>query len=271
MARSMSRSINSWSAIGSQIKLGGRGVARESSAISRGAPPRVGFASRQRPPIFPHAPSLVRKPDVSFVRSGRLPGGCPMVGSRSSDLTWRSSRPTIPRHWREADEYEVGIPLVRLIYLGGDGDVYRSTAVHRVVKRSISRRGHHPRLSLLRSGSSCRGASLPDGLPPSRWGERARQPTADGLLWFADRSTSVVAVAMILCITLNPCLDKTLTVPPWRPGDLVRGVAIREVVGGKGNNVARALQRLGGPGARDIPRRPDRHRLRGPCSAGRWP
>ncbi len=50
---------------------------------------------------------------------------------------------------------------------------------------------------------------------------------------------------MILCITLNPCLDKTLTVPPWHPGDLVRGVAIREVVGGKGNNVARALQRLG--------------------------
>ena len=50
---------------------------------------------------------------------------------------------------------------------------------------------------------------------------------------------------MILCITLNPCLDKTLTVPPWRPGDLVRGVAIREVIGGKGNNVARALQRLG--------------------------
>ncbi len=50
---------------------------------------------------------------------------------------------------------------------------------------------------------------------------------------------------MILCITLNPCLDKTLTVPSWSPGDLVRGVAIREVVGGKGNNVARALRRLG--------------------------
>jgi tagatose 6-phosphate kinase len=50
---------------------------------------------------------------------------------------------------------------------------------------------------------------------------------------------------MILCVTLNPCLDKTLTVPPWRPGDLVRGSAIREVVGGKGNNVARALLRLG--------------------------
>ncbi len=49
---------------------------------------------------------------------------------------------------------------------------------------------------------------------------------------------------MILCVTLNPCLDKTLTVPAWRPGDLVRGTAVREVVGGKGNNVARALHAL---------------------------
>lgn len=52
---------------------------------------------------------------------------------------------------------------------------------------------------------------------------------------------------MILCVTLNPCLDKTLTVPAWRPGDSVRGTAVREVVGGKGNNVARALTRLGRP------------------------
>ena len=50
---------------------------------------------------------------------------------------------------------------------------------------------------------------------------------------------------MILCVTLNPCLDKTLTVPAWRPGELLRGRAVREVVGGKGNNVARALARLG--------------------------
>src|SRR3954453_10894802 len=50
---------------------------------------------------------------------------------------------------------------------------------------------------------------------------------------------------MILCVTLNPCLDKTLAVPSWRPGDSVRGTAVREVVGGKGNNVARALTRLG--------------------------
>ena len=50
---------------------------------------------------------------------------------------------------------------------------------------------------------------------------------------------------MILCVTLNPCLDKTLTVPRWRPGDSVRGRTVRELVGGKGNNVARALARLG--------------------------
>jgi len=50
---------------------------------------------------------------------------------------------------------------------------------------------------------------------------------------------------MILCVTLNPCLDKTLTVPAWKPGDSVRGTATRDVVGGKGNNVARALTRLG--------------------------
>jgi 1-phosphofructokinase family hexose kinase len=50
---------------------------------------------------------------------------------------------------------------------------------------------------------------------------------------------------MILCVTLNPCLDKTLTVPPWMMGENVRGIELREVVGGKGNNVARALVRLG--------------------------
>jgi tagatose 6-phosphate kinase len=50
---------------------------------------------------------------------------------------------------------------------------------------------------------------------------------------------------MILCVTLNPCLDKTLETPAWGPVDIVRGVTTREVVGGKGNNVARALKRLG--------------------------
>ncbi|GAC1467909.1 MAG: 1-phosphofructokinase family hexose kinase [Isosphaeraceae bacterium] len=52
---------------------------------------------------------------------------------------------------------------------------------------------------------------------------------------------------MILCVTLNPCLDKTLTVPPWQAGESVRGTEVGAVVGGKGNNVARALKRLGRP------------------------
>jgi tagatose 6-phosphate kinase len=52
---------------------------------------------------------------------------------------------------------------------------------------------------------------------------------------------------MILSVTLNACLDKTLTVGPWRPGENIRGRAVRESVGGKGNNVARALARLGRP------------------------
>jgi 1-phosphofructokinase family hexose kinase len=60
----------------------------------------------------------------------------------------------------------------------------------------------------------------------------------------ADHPLAAI-LPMILCVTLNPCLDKTLTVPSWHPGALVRGSALREVVGGKGNNVARALKRLG--------------------------
>ena len=50
---------------------------------------------------------------------------------------------------------------------------------------------------------------------------------------------------MIYAVTLNPCLDKTLTVPDWKPGNSVRGRAVSSVVGGKGNNVARALRRFG--------------------------
>jgi 1-phosphofructokinase family hexose kinase len=61
----------------------------------------------------------------------------------------------------------------------------------------------------------------------------------------ADPRFGAAVAPMILCVTLNPCLDKTLTVAPWRPGDQVRGTALKAVVGGKGNNVARALVRLG--------------------------
>ena len=49
---------------------------------------------------------------------------------------------------------------------------------------------------------------------------------------------------MILCVTLNPCLDKTLTVPAWKPGDLVRGVRFARWLAAR-ERVARALKRLG--------------------------
>ncbi|MFW6170930.1 MAG: 1-phosphofructokinase family hexose kinase [Planctomycetota bacterium] len=53
---------------------------------------------------------------------------------------------------------------------------------------------------------------------------------------------------MQICVTLNPCLDKSLVVPAWQPGDhQVRGRECGWVVGGKGVNVARALTHLGQP------------------------
>ena len=51
---------------------------------------------------------------------------------------------------------------------------------------------------------------------------------------------------MIVSVTLNPCLDKTLVVPRWQPGDhQVRGREVGYVVGGKGVNVLRGLGCLG--------------------------
>ncbi len=65
-------------------------------------------------------------------------------------------------------------------------------------------------------------------------------PGLNGLTAFCDNGST-----MILCVTLNPCLDKTLEADSWKPGDSVRGRSAYAIVGGKGNNVARALSRLG--------------------------
>ena len=54
---------------------------------------------------FPHDPDLVRKPDVSFVRLGRLPGGVVPKGWAKIPPTWpsRSTRPTIgPTRWKKS-------------------------------------------------------------------------------------------------------------------------------------------------------------------------
>lgn len=50
---------------------------------------------------------------------------------------------------------------------------------------------------------------------------------------------------MILTVTLNPCIDRTLTVSNFREGGTTPVSATRTEIGGKGLNVSRALKNLG--------------------------
>jgi 1-phosphofructokinase/tagatose 6-phosphate kinase len=52
---------------------------------------------------------------------------------------------------------------------------------------------------------------------------------------------------MIITVTLNAALDKTLEVPNFTPGRRLRTVDQTTMPGGKGVNIARALRRLGQP------------------------
>ncbi len=52
---------------------------------------------------------------------------------------------------------------------------------------------------------------------------------------------------MILTVTLNAALDRTVAVPNFQLGRRHRAVESRTVAGGKGINIARALSRLGRP------------------------
>ena len=52
---------------------------------------------------------------------------------------------------------------------------------------------------------------------------------------------------MILTVTLNAAIDRTVTVPSFRLGHRHRAVERRTMAGGKGVNVARALKLLGRP------------------------
>jgi 1-phosphofructokinase family hexose kinase len=52
---------------------------------------------------------------------------------------------------------------------------------------------------------------------------------------------------VILTVTLNAAIDRTVAVPNFRLGHRHRAVESRTVAGGKGINVARALNRLGRP------------------------
>ncbi len=50
---------------------------------------------------------------------------------------------------------------------------------------------------------------------------------------------------MVVTVTLNPALDRTLTVPRITFGEMARAAAVRLDLGGKGFNVSRALRALG--------------------------
>ncbi len=52
---------------------------------------------------------------------------------------------------------------------------------------------------------------------------------------------------MIITVTLNPALDRTLEVPSFTPGRRHRSVDQQTMPGGKGVNIARVLKRLGQP------------------------
>ena len=52
---------------------------------------------------------------------------------------------------------------------------------------------------------------------------------------------------MIITVTLNAAIDKTLAVPNFRLGRRHRAVEQTAMAGGKGVNVARALKALGQP------------------------
>jgi Uma2 family endonuclease len=88
---------------------------------------------------FPHAPGLVRKPDVSFVRYGRLPGGVLPQGwiKIRPDLAVEVVSPndTVEKLNAKLEDYEIaGIPLVWVIDPGsrsvmiyrGDGSIHRA-------------------------------------------------------------------------------------------------------------------------------------------------
>lgn len=51
---------------------------------------------------------------------------------------------------------------------------------------------------------------------------------------------------MILCITPNPAIDRTLVLPRLAPGEVHRAEKVILAAGGKGLNVARAIRLLGG-------------------------
>lgn len=52
---------------------------------------------------------------------------------------------------------------------------------------------------------------------------------------------------MILTVTLNPCVDKTIFIKNLGIGRIIRADGVKLIAGGSGNNVARVVRTLGSP------------------------
>ena len=108
---------NWWSATWERNPVGWEGV--DARLRQYGQEHRLGWAfpADNGYQCFPHAPGLVRKPDVSFVRYGRLPGGELPDGwiKIRPDLAVEVVSPndTVEKLNEKLEDYEIaGIPLV---------------------------------------------------------------------------------------------------------------------------------------------------------------
>ena len=92
-----------------------------------------------------------------------------------------------------------------------------------------------------------------------RWQRAGGSPAAQSIISWGS-SPDAPGLAVIVTVTLNAALDRSLTVPTLQLGQRHRASDVLTLAGGKGINVARALKRLDVPGRRHRPRRrPHRH------------
>ena len=83
--------------------------------------------------------------------------------------------------------------------------------------------------------------------PRRQDGRAARARRTATVVRHADRAPSPRVLLVIVTVTLNAAVDRTLTVPNFQLGHRHRASASLTSAGGKGINVARALKRLDSP------------------------
>ena len=73
---------------------------------------------------------------------------------------------------------------------------------------------------------------------------------------------------MIVTVTPNPSIDRTLALPAFRRGEVVRVTSATSEAGGKGINVARALDAMGVAAIALAPASPSRPTRSATCVRG---